>query len=1382
MAAAFKWKRFWCRREDGFSLGDQGYLSDPEGAPGLRLNPSLTTFDQINGMPCLALLGEPGIGKSWCLNEAVNFDVATALHVDLRRFGSEERLARAIFEAPDVKRWVAGGQDLHLYLDSLDECLLRIDNVAALLADELPNFPLTRLKLRVACRTASWPPLLERALSDQFGANGFGAYELVPLRKIDVALAAAASGIKEVERFLHRIDELRITAFAIKPVTLQFLIDTYLRDGDLPSRALDLYERGCSVLCEERNESRRASRRMGTLAALDRVAIASRIAAATQLGNKYAVWLGNPSTLPPEDVSLDDLGGGSEVGRRQIAITNEALLETLDTGLFSSRGPEALGWAHQTYAEFLAARYCVHHTMPVQQLRAILFHPRSGRVVPQLRETASWIALQDSTLFREIAQNDPEVLLGSAASSLSDAQRADATGALIKSCDSGEFLHVRRAVDPLLRNLSHAGLADQLGAVLKDKARSDAAKLLAVNIARRCQVHQLGRELADLALNAAAPEPLRNAAAFSVAEIADEATRLRLRPLAQEVRVGDVPDERKGAALIGLWPQLIGADELFGYLTHPPNSNLFGLYWRFVSSFVLPNLKPQDIPAALQWYARQEHEYGGSFEDLLQGILSMAVDHIEEDGIASELAAATSIRIKSRNHIEWRKTANSFEDVIATDAGKRRRLLAALLPLLGGCDLLCLIYPINLLFPEDIGWLIARIVARESPQSLELEAAAVCRLAFCWDRDALNAVWKACQETQILAQACRGLFEPVSLNLDTAKWERERESRKKRSGPAPLQPPPKERVEEQLRQAEAGNADAWLGVMLDMSLGPTSSAYTPPWQMSDMEALPGWVSADQATRARILASARKYLEESPFREYEWFPSSEIPRGVPAATNALALLYAQDRVFLETAPPAFWRPWIPALLSSPQLVEAKSAGHMSVLRLASQSSPEEFIRSLLKEIDLDSRQHGYFLCEDRVEAVWSPQLATALVGKLREGALKPNALQGLLAMLLNKGVTSAREWAENAVRAPEADPETRISIASSLLVGASDAGWSTIWPLISADAQFGRAVLERTSHIDPTNASFTQKLSDSELGDLYIWLLGQYPLSEDQTLGFGAMGPEHTIRFLRDGTLEALKRRASFVACGALAGAMIRFPEYSWLRYHFDEAEYLACAAAWDALPVRDILAAATDTSRRLVESDVQLLAVLLESLTRLQSRLHDELPAVRDLWNARHREWWPKDEEEISDYVARHFKLDLQDRGVIINREVQIRRGIPGQMRGQSTDIHVDAVKSSNASLDLYGRVSVIVEVKGSWNRGLLDDMEGQLLDRYMRSNECRSGLYLVAHFSAASWADDDARKTASGKWSVEALRDTLAAQAKSLSSRAIVESFVLDATLSATY
>ena len=1384
MSKDYKWKRFWCPREGSYSLADQGFLADPEAEYGQEFNPDLTTFDRLQGVPCLAMLGEPGIGKSWTLSREALSDEAMArgaklLRFDLRQFGSEGRLFNALFESEELRDWKDGSYDLHLYLDSLDECLLRIDNVATLLADELPKLSVTRLKLRIACRTAPWPSILEHELSDLYGKEGFRAFELAPLRRVDVVQAAVIAGVPDAEQLLQRIHDLGIVPFAIKPITLNFLLDTYLRNGDIPSNAEALYEQGCLILCEERNESRLAAGRRGALSPIDRVAFASRIAAATQLGNRFAVWTGTNAAVPPEDVLVDDLAGGTEFGQQQLGVTSPALRETLDTGLFSSRGPERLGWAHQTYAEFLAARYCNVHKMPVQQLRSILFHPRWNRVIPQLREVAAWIALNNSELFSDIAEHDPEVLLGTSASSLSNSQRAAITAALLKSCEKGQFLHFERAMDSQLRHLAHLGLSGQIGQVIRDKSRSESARHLAIDIARRCRTANLDNDLASIALDKTEPAQLRNSAAFTVSELGGVEARLKLRPLADGTVEDDSRQECKGAALRALWPALMDAEELFRCLTPRRDPSLYGLYDDFLDRSILPNLMPRDVPVALLWYSKQQHQQIGSFEDLLQGILSLAWEYVEEDGVRKLLAEILAQRISSQMPISQGNARSRIESTVSTDTVRRRCLLTSLLPLLGCCQSSALFYPLHLLVPEDIDWLISRVLNQESPSSLKLEAEAIRRLAYCWEPKAVESVWYACQKSMLLAEACNGLFQPMSLDSEEVKWVRKEAALKDPSQQPLLTPSPHERIETQLELSESGDVDAWLQLMMDMTLEPTS---TPSRYLKKVAvpSSPGWSSADDQTKQRIECAAIRFLEQTSFRKFGWPENGGIPSGAIAGVTAIAFLHTVRPESLNGRPASFWVPWCSSIVRYWSGASDLLPGEAALLPAAFSAAPDEVNRLLLKQVDMGNEAHGYFFCEDRLDILWNTELAAALGAKVRGDTLKPEALRGLLTFLLKKKAAMVREWAEEAIGEAHSDVDRRTAIGSALLMGAEDAGWSAVWPLVEHDVAFGRALMERASYADPTHVSFTKGLTDEQLATLYRWLLTQYPITDSNQLGSGIVGPHDTIRFLREGVLERLKKRASFVACEELTTTLIRFPQYPWLRFHIDEAETLACAVTWRALPINQILSIAADRNKRLIESSAQLVSVVLESLERLQSGLHDELPAVRDLWNSK-PEPCPKDEEDVSDYVARHFRRDLAQGGVIINREVQIRRGKLGDMSGQKTDMHIDAIASVEGTDEIYGPISLIVEVKGSWNSGLMEDMQRQLKNRYLQNNQCETGLYLVVFFSAASWFQADPRKTKNTQLSIGELRRKLEEQAASLSDAINLKSYVLDASLDST-
>ena len=140
-------------------------------------------------------------------------------------------------------------------MDSLDESLLRIPTINEVLKTELRDLDTNRLRLRIACRTADWPVGLEANLRELWGADNIGVYELVPLRKNDVRVAAAAIGV-DGDEFLAEVRRLRIASFANRPVTLRFLLNTFQKTATLPTRRIELYGEGCLCLAEEASESR----------------------------------------------------------------------------------------------------------------------------------------------------------------------------------------------------------------------------------------------------------------------------------------------------------------------------------------------------------------------------------------------------------------------------------------------------------------------------------------------------------------------------------------------------------------------------------------------------------------------------------------------------------------------------------------------------------------------------------------------------------------------------------------------------------------------------------------------------------------------------------------------------------------------------------------------------------------------------------------------------------------------------------------------------------------------------------------------------------------------------------------------------------------------
>jgi hypothetical protein len=493
--ARYPWLRFWVPQDSTIDLSDAGFLHDPIEGFGQRPRP--VALAELQDWRSLVLLGEPGIGKSTALKEEANRVESLAadsrhvsIYEDLREFSSEDRLCKRVFESDKFQAWKNGSSSLFLHLDSLDEALLRIDTIANLLASELRDTPTERMSIRIACRTAVWPAnTLGVALTSIWG-DASGVFELAPLRRQDVVAALDMHDI-EVEGFMRALFGAQATLFAIKPLTLKMLLRIYEQGGELPKSNVELYKRGCLALCEEQNDSRRDSGRLGRLNASQRMRLAGRIAAVTIIGNRFAVWKGPEVNCPREDIAVSALSGRAEEGEfPAFTATDDDVREALNTGLFSSRGEARMGWAHQGYGEFLAALYLFERGVPPESTLKVLLHPAGG-LIPQLSVVAAWAASLSSEVRAALIIDEPLALLRGDLSDWS----ADDCNLLVESLlDSVER---KQVTDSPYSNaeayakLTCPQLANQLRQVIVDGQKSIQARRLALVIAEKMQARRI---------------------------------------------------------------------------------------------------------------------------------------------------------------------------------------------------------------------------------------------------------------------------------------------------------------------------------------------------------------------------------------------------------------------------------------------------------------------------------------------------------------------------------------------------------------------------------------------------------------------------------------------------------------------------------------------------------------------------------------------------------------------------------------------------------------------------------------------------------------------------------------------------------------------------
>jgi hypothetical protein len=1322
----YLWNRFWSPRTGQINLGDGGFLWDPENEYGSMYNPDVKSFSAIETLPVLGLLGEPGIGKSFAMMNLVDgtktkvaSEGGQILYVDLRSVGSESRLEKKVFESPEFQVWNAEKIPLYIFLDSLDECLLSIQTASRLLADEFRRYPQQNLFIRIASRTWDWPIGLEISLKEHWGEESVGVFELAPLRRKDVVEAVIANEL-DPEKFIEEVQSREVVPLAIKPLTLEMLMNIFKHDGGLPSSKTEIYRRGCLLLADEPNQDRRDAHKFGTLSQQQRLITAGRIAALTVFAGKNAIWTGfDDGNIPNEDLILTDLIGGSEsIDGNMFEINESALRETLSTGLFSSRGVHRMGWAHQTYAEFLAAIYLTSREVSQSQIASLLCHPSSsgGKLVPQLAEVTAWLASMNHALFSLIMEIDPEVILRGDMSIFDNDMKKALVLKLLWLYDEGGAADSDWALRSFYYKLDHPELANQLKTIIADEAKGVIVRRVAIDIAEACELRAIQSEILSVALNPIEVDHIRNQAACAIWRIGDETSKRALLPLAEGNAGNDPDDELKGYALKALWPDYISAESLFACLTPPKRDSFIGSYHFFLTDNITPSLTSDNINVALSWVETSLSGWRRIYvgKKLVKRIIAKATELLDAPSVAASFSKLVLKLLTDHNYeiIEALSKIKANDDV-----RNRQRITNAVLSMVESHQGKLESYyysQMGFVRTEDVPWLIE--CCKNIPSNkAKIFLADIVQQLFVYEQS--DMILNMCENEQVFADVFKGIREPILLDSPEADKMREY-ARRSKTERKKISPSPMLRIINSLDEIEAGAPDKWVDLLWDMAIDDYGYG---SWPDSDMHKLPGWQNANLSVKARIVTAAKNYLLNGEPKIDSLFEDSTKFVAV-ASDYAIQLLLSEDEQFIQLLNNDIWKKWAKVVLA--WSARRNDDELRNLLILAYNRAPEKIIEGINQIIEKDKK--GSLISLWQVEHIWDEQIAATLFNKLNDPGLTPMAQAGLLKLLLEQRVAEAQHFAETLITMPlpeDGDGRMRAILAAEQLVShAPDAGWLSVWPAIQKDSEFGHSVIAKLSE------SAIHNLSDEQIATLYIWLEQNKPHSEEK-VDDDARRPTD----FKDALIRYLKTRGTLGACLGIEKIIAAFPAIPWLKWTLHECQALYRRNTWQPPAPREVLALTEDRHTVLVRNGEELLEVVIASLKRLEQKLHGVTPMARFLWNGDR----PKDENDFSDWVENHLKEDLKGRGIVANREVEFRR-LSQSGVGEKTDIVVDAVSKNNSGFET---ITVVIESKGCWHNELKTAMDSQLMQRYLIDERHRYGLYLVGWFHCDQWNASDYRK-----------------------------------------
>jgi hypothetical protein len=1404
----YDWQRFWIPRDGMLDLSDGGFLADPTG-PSLRSHPAApATLAELTKYRALVLLGEPGIGKSTTLEaEAARAsadavaDGTTSIHVDLRAYSSDALLHQRVFGSPEFIAWTTGTSHLVLHLDSLDEALLRVDSIANLLASELPRYPTSRMSVRIACRTAVWPgAILEPVLNSLWGNGAVGIFELAPLRRKDVVAAATAHDI-DADTFIRELYAADVVPFAIKPLTLNLLLGLFQRDGQLPRSIVDLYTRGCLKLCEETNASRRSARRLGALNPAQRLRVAGRLAAATMLANRYAVWAGMESDgIPAEDVAVSVLARGHEEGDfPAFDITEDHVREVLDTGLFTSRGGERMGWAHQSFAEFLAARYLVEKKVSPENVLKVLLHP-SGGLVPQLGVVAAWIASLSKQVRDVLIASEPLVLLRGDLTGWSENDLAALTASLLAAFEHHNLRDFIPGIADYYTKLAHPQLAAQLRPYTVDSDKNLVSRRGAIMMAGSCAVTELQPELLQIALEPTADPDLRTRAVSSLQTCGDETVPAQMLVLAKGELGADPNDGIRGHALEILWPKHISASDLFNMLARP-NEGYVGAYVMFLTHTLPESLPIRDLPVALRWATSfvASAGYIGDFhrKSLADSILFRSWKNLENPEIVGPLLDYVFACLHQSGSLlrgTGHRGQEQFRAELNTDAARRHQFLRAAAK--RGIERMQVFYLAHAGFlrRDDFFWLLG-----QHPVDVTLDGVTLCNMIeMTFDREDpahFEAIYEAALQWPLLWQQFRGVFEGVPLDSADAQMLRKNQKMMKEfeeQRPPPVSPPPAERIANLLTQFEAGEWRAWWQLNRELTLTPTSTVYG-----SDLEytitVMPGWIAADEPTRQRILRAAEAYLTVGETSFDEWIGSNRLFLNDRAAYRAFILLKALEPGVYQSIPVTAWQKWAPAIAGLPKSTGSERPKlHVEVVVDALSEAPVEFVGAIKKIMNSERAESAnadpnaavvrgtsfYVLRE--LEGCWdSESLKQGLFAELHDTTNSQEQFRTILEMLLTAGFIPARDYAIALLnQEPPLDQQRMLVIASVLASRCVADAWPAIWARISQREDFARALFLDLASSYRFDASFFAGLQEQQIAELYVLLHRLFPLADDPKHNSGEthfVGPHESVAHLRDGLVSLIVNKGTLAAVHAMRWTVAELPKLTWLPFLLRDAEQMMRIKTWAPLSPSEVFRLTDSYERQLVQTPADLCELLVAALRKYEAELHGEQSPVRSLWDRQGsgKMFRPVEEDSLSDHVSLFLRRELVDSGIIANREVEVGR-VPGAPIGKRTDIRVDAVRRSDSG-ESYDTITAVIETKGCWNAALFTALKDQLYEEYLVRLRAPVGIYLVGWFDKVKWDTGDSRRAATPNATIHEVQTQLDAQADAIPAGFLVRAVVLD-------
>lgn len=1351
-------KRYWSRGEGLVALDQEGFLLDPDDKDQIYNKTEVVSFDEINNTNCLILLGEPGVGKSQAVqheySRLLKQDVnSLIIFHDISEFGDENRLIEELFKSKFFQNWINSDKILTMFIDGYDQCLLGIGNLPALLESQFKKIEtfVDRLRLRISCRSGLWSEGLTKSLTKIYGPNSFGIFQIAPLRKVDVTNIALNHSIDD-KLFIAEVINKSIQALAINPTTLNSLINEFKLHNRLIHSREKFFHRSCKELCQEPNYDRFFMSKERELSAEKCVAIASRIAAVMIFCNKKLVDISNVDSWDENIISLSDLQEGDEIADKYSFSFDQKSIKTVLTssGLFSRKGEFLFGFSHLSFTEFLAAKFVTNHQLEVEQIKSLITisSDDEGKIVPQVKGTASWLSIISPPLTEYTIEKDPQNLLNADVENLNEESIKKLVESLYNKFNNNDIDDYDWGLHKQYKKLKHSNLSNQIGEFISSPG-NPIAKRFAIDLAIECELIELGKSILDVALDIKENGHVRTRAINALKDLGSKRINKKLHSLLNN-KNQVIDDEMKGSILNVLWPDILSTKNVFSYLTAPRNRFSFGSYKAFLFSFIY-QLKKEDINHGLEWILKQSRRERGdqdfSFEEIKSAVVYQAwialKSHVKMDLLAKVLVE----RLKNHEAIfpipsRTERFKVTWDD-ISKNKSSRYQVLDALIEELDLKDTYLAAHS-QLVFPSDFQEIAQMCQAELSDERKKKLSKILSYLFDVTDVDCVRIILDMSYSDAFILKEFEYWITAIEIKSKKAEnqkknWEQQKKWKKegsRRQNDGLTKVAIHKRLIKDLYEYESeNNPIVFNQFFLDLTLGENSTHYGNELTSNPLE-LPGWelLSNDQIKHVRELAKTYINTHNEDFQK--WFGTDLYHRPAACGYKSLMILWKLDGQFVKNLPAEIWNNWVHILLSYPESygIAGQDEDYLKVIEYAYTRIPNEILQ-VLQQIFENARdgEQEHLTILHKFQRIYDSKVEKKLLKLVNHGKLPTSLLNYILQFLLSRKSDRANKLIQTLIKKSNGD--LQVALLRSFANSCNADGWSFVTRIIYKDEKIGEEFF--LSFVDSYAVNMSpllDRIDENQASDLFLWLINKFPREEDPKIeGAHAVGARESVGHFRDQILRYLSNKGTRESVQALEKIQ-NILSYMNLDYYLIEARRQFRRVNWKPLRPDEFLLLAQNKNARVVFNEEDLLELIEGSLKELERVLQDDNSLSITLWDRVHSKggkYKPKPEEILSDVVKRQLDQDLKSKGISSYREVQLRRPntIKGGRQGERTDILVSFFNPSTEE-----SISVIIEVKGSNNKEVNTNMKTQLRDRYLKNGGFNHGLYLVGWYNCDAY------------------------------------------------